>query len=368
MNEAQQPNQGQYGEPKPSPCNDPKPPDPPKPPEQPKCPPVDECPKPKDPPDWPKRPPDPCDDKPAAASGDQSQTGGGATTGGQTQPPYGSNGTTPAEHLAALKKEYEDGQKQLQQLEPLKSKQTDLEKRIKDFETTIDSQSSSETAYKDFYKAIDLLKHDIVCFIPTARCQLELTDKQKQCICDAIKAVDVRVDKAKNDAAAQKQAVEQLEIDARRKARDLEWKKKWHDFLKTTLQQQISAQRDDLKKLKGLITPAANPCEAFFYLYELERLIQSAYGTDEACWKDTIWVATFLDCWPWENYSKAWNKALVDYNKADAADKLVKSQLEQARKLLETLDKAAADATAKRREWILKEIKTRDCCGFAKCP
>jgi hypothetical protein len=352
---SQNPGQYQGQNPPPAPCDDPKPPEP-KPPELPKCPPTDECPKPKPCPEPPTRPPDPCDE-------------GGGSTGTSTYQPAtgGTVAATPAAHLADLKKKYEEGQKKLQELEPLKGALADLSQRIQAFEKTIDGQSASETAYKDYYRTIERLRSDIICFTPTARCQLELTDKQKKCICDAIKAVDERVAKAKKDAADQKTIVDNLDRDSRKSARDLEWAKKWYDYLKTDLQAQISKQRDDLGKVKGLVTPAASPCDAFFYLYELERLTQSSYGTAEACWKDDIWISTFLDCWPWENYSQVWNKALVDFNKADAADKLVKSQLEQAKKLLGDLDKAAADAVGKRREWILKEIKP--CCGpNSKCP
>jgi hypothetical protein len=97
--------------------------------------------------------------------------------------------------------------------------------------------------------------------------------------------------------------------------------------------------------------------------------MQSSYGVGEACWKDDLWVGTFLDCWPWENYQKTWNRVLVEFNTADAEDKVMKSKLDSARKLAADLDKAAGEAVNKRREWILKEIKTRDCCGpQSKCP
>jgi hypothetical protein len=367
----------------PKPCGDPKPPDPcadpaPPEPEPPPCPPKEECPPPKPCPDPPTRPPDPCpdpcDDKQPpgtpTGSGPKAPTEQTPTGSGTGSDSGGTNGETPAAHLAELRKSFEAGQKKLQELEPLKGAVADLEKRIQAFEKVVDDQSASESSYKDFYKATQLQLKDIECFITTARCQIEISDKAKKCVCDAIAAVDVRVAKAKADRDAQAKSLRILTARAKRTASDLEWTKKWYDFLKTGLQAQVGKQRDDLKGLKGKITPAADPCEAWFYLYELERLIGSLYGkTTDACWMDNIWVATFLDCWPWVNYQKAYNAALVAFNKADAADKLAQSEVLQAQKLLTTLEGVLTDALKNRRDWILKEIKNMDCCGpKSKCP
>ena len=57
------------------------------------------------------------------------------------------------------------------------------------------------------------------------------------------------------------------------------------------------------------------------------------------------------------------------FNDADANEKNLANQLAQAKKTAVDLDKLATDAMAKRRDWILKEIKASDCCGPAsKCP
>ncbi len=371
-NDPKDPKKDGCADPKPAdPCDEPRPPEP----EPPPCPPKEECPPPKPCPDPPTRPtdpcPDPCDDKQPPGT----PTGSDPKPSTEQAPPVsgsvsgGTNGDTPAAHLAELRKSFEAGQKKLQELEPLKGAVADLEKRIQAFEKVIDDQTTAESGYKDFYKATQLQVSDLDCFIPTARCQIEISDKAKKCVCDAIAAVDARVAKARADRDAQAKAVRILTARSKRTASDLEWTKKWYDFLKTGLQAQVTKQREDLKGLKGKITPAAEPCEAWFYLYELERLTKSLYGTADACWMDNIWVSTFLDCWPWVNFQKAYNNALVAFNKADAADKLAQSQLQQAQKLLATLDTVLTDALKNRRDWILKEIKNMDCCGpKSKCP
>lgn len=343
------------------PCgpNPPAPTEPPATSETPPCPPKEACPPPKPCPEPPTQPPDPCDDKYATPAG----SGG---TGGANG---GTGGDSPAAHLAALKKEFEAGQRKLQELEPLKNAVADIEQRIQAFEKTVDDQSALEATYKAFYKEAQTQLAELDCSIPTLRCQIEISDKTKKCVCDAIASIDAKVAKAKTDRDGQKTVVEEREAAARRTARDLEWAKKWHDFLKKGLQEQVGKQREWLKTLKGKLTPKTDPCEAWFYVYELERLTKSLYDRPYACWMDSIWLATYIDCWPWENYKKAWNRALVTYNKADAADKLAKSQLEQAKKLLADLEKLVTDSVAKRQEWILKEIKAADCCGpKSNCP
>ena len=414
------PKQEPYGGTKPPPKYEP--PTPPETPETPPCPPKEECPKPKPCPDPPQQPPDPCDDKPAdpgtyAATPGGTTPGGttlggttpGGTTPGGTTPGYprtpggttpgggyagtpggttpggtnggsygggatggangGTNGESPAAHLAALRKEFEEGQKKLQELEPLKSAVADIEQRILAFEKAVDDQSTLEATYKAFYKDAQTQLAEIDCSIPTLRCQIEISDKAKKCVCDAIALVDAKVAKAKKDRDDQVKLVEEREKAARRTTRELDWAKKWHDFLKKGLQEQVGKQRELLKTIKGKVTPKTDPCEAYFYVYELERLTKSLYDTKMACWVDTIWLATYIDCWPWENYKKAWNRALVAYNKADAADKLAKGQLEQAKKLLVELEKLVTESSTKRQEWILKEIKAADCCGpKSNCP
>lgn len=385
--------------PKKDPCDDPKPPDP-KPPETPPCPPKeDPCPPKKPCPEPPKRPcppPDPCppppddtkepcDDKKPDAPGDPSQqtpsqgdkptaTGSGTSATGSTAAGATSAPASgPAAHLAALKLKLDDEQAQLQKLEPLKTSISDLTQRIASLEKAVEGQAAAATTYKDFYRTTEVTLHEITCFIPTVRCQLELKDKQKKCICDAIQKVDTRVNKAKSDSATANKAVEDLEKKSKQATLVLEWAKKWYEFLKSSLQQQVTKQRDELKALKQLADPSKDQCEVWFYLYEMERVMKS--GRDEkdikgeACWNLDLSVGTFLDCWGWECYQNAWNWVVVEFNTAEADDKLVKSHLEQAKKRAADLDKISKEAESKRREWILKEIKAMECCGpTSKCP
>jgi hypothetical protein len=424
----QSPRQDPYGGSKPpdpspkppqkDPCDEPNPTPPgkPEPPVTPDCPPPEpKCPEKKPCPELPPQPPDPCDPKPA----DGGTTDGGSTTGagnqgpsgpGQSPPrqgptggtpdqsgtttptqsgsgggaasgtdsgPSGSNGpvngSTPADpvaaQIAALKKDLEDRQKKILALEPLKASVGDITQRIQALEKMVDGQAAAATGYKDFFRSIEVAKSEIDCFIPTVRCQLELTDKQKQCICDAIKAVDTRVNTARGASDAANQQVAAAEKAYKRAADKLAWIKQWYDFLKSGIQAQVGKQRDDLKTLKGLADPSKNQCEVWFYLLELERLTKSDYGAAGACWRADINVATFIECWRWDCYGQAWNIAVVTYNDADADEKLKKSELEQAKKNAADLDKLAKEAETRRREWILNEIKSKDCCGpLSKCP
>jgi hypothetical protein len=415
---------------KPDPCDEPTPPEPP-PPEPPPCPPPEDCPPPKgegDCPKLPELPPDPCADKghaeepppgdqgqqtpqqqtpsqqePSSPEGEKGQEGqpgqqyqqdqpdqqGEGQQGQQSQQPRGGQqgqpsqqapqsqqgrggaapaAADPAAHLAALKARLEDGQQELQRLEPLKSSLADLAQRIQALEKAVDGQAAATSAYKEFYRTTAVARNEIKGFIPTVRCQLELTDKQKACICKVIEGVDARVAKARRDSAAQNASVDRLEARHKRAVAILEWIRKWYEFLKGGLQQQVARQRDDLKALKALADPAKDQCEVYFHLYEMERLIDSKHGGKNACWQPDLTIGTFLDCWPWECYSSVWNKAIVEFNEAEAAEKMAKSELEQARKRAADLEKIAKEADAKRREWILKEIKA-ECCGpLSKCP
>ncbi len=410
------PRQDPYGGSKPpekDPCDDPNPTPPgkPEPPPTPDCPPPEpKCPEKKPCPELPPQPPDPCDPQPAdggttnggstPGTGDTGQSGagqgatggapdqastttssqggsgGGANAGtgpgssGSDGSANGSKSTDPvAAKIAALKKNLEDNQKKILALEPLKASVGDITQRIQALEKMVDGQAAAATGYREFFRAIEIARSEIDCFIPTVRCQLELSDKQKQCICDAVKAVDTRVNAARAASDAANGQVAAGEKAYKRAADRLAWIKQWYEFLKTGLQAQAGKQRDDLKTLKGLADPAKNQCEVWFYLLELERLTKSAHGTAGACWRADINVATFLECWRWDCYEQAWNTAVVTFNEADADEKLKKSELEQARKTAADLDKLAKEADTKRREWILKEIKSRDCCGpLSGCP
>lgn len=423
MNESQNPNQQSGTDPcggakssdppQKDPCDDPnpKPPEKPKDPERPPCPPPDpKCPEKKDCPKLPEQPKDPCVPAPQGGGssgggtgdpgqqvpqqGDPSQTigqsgtsgtancGGSGSGAGQGGSSGGSGGgskgggagaNTPNDTIAAqlerLKNDLKTGQDKVLELEPLKASIGDITQRIQALEKMMDGQAAAASGYKDFFRSIEVSKSEVDCFIPTVRCQLELTATQKQCICDAIKAVDTRVDAAKAASDKANHDVEKAEKDYKHAADTLSWIKKWYEFLKSGLQQQVAKVRDDLKTLKGLADPSKNQCEVWFYLYELERLIKSTYGSQGACWRADINVGTFLECWRWDCYEQVWNTAVVKFNEAEADEKLKKSRLEQAKKNAGELEKSAKEAESKRREWILKEIKTRDCCGpLSKCP
>jgi hypothetical protein len=145
--------------------------------------------------------------------------------------------------------------------------------------------------------------------------------------------------------------------------------KKHYDFLKTDLQAQIGKRRDDLKALKGLADPSKDPCEVWFYLYELQRLITEDGGIPDPAWQLDQTAGTYVKYWSPDCYATRLNEAIVMFNDADANEKNLANQLAQAKKTAADLDKLATDAMAKRRDWILKEIKASDCCGPAsKCP
>jgi len=373
------------------PCDDPHPPATPKEPEPlpthqqpPYSPPEQKCPEKKPCPELPPPPPDPCaatdtgpgqtepgkgaDDSGGRAPSEQASpertpTAGAPDQSGQ-QPPE-----NPAAQLAWLQKELETRQQKLQSLEPLKASIGDITQRIQALEKMLEGQASTATSYREFYRSIEVARSEIECFIPTVRCQLDLNDWQKRCISESIAVIDARVSAARANSDKANRLVETLEAAHKRAVDRLAWIKQWHDFLKSGLQQQVTKQRDDLKTLKGLADPSKNQCEVWFYLYELERLIKSEHGTEGACWKADLSVGTYIDCWRWECYEQVWNKTIVTFNDAEANEKFVKSELEQAKKNAADLDKLAKEAESKRREWILKEIKARDCCGpKSKCP
>ena len=80
-------------------------------------------------------------------------------------------------------------------------------------------------------------------------------------------------------------------------------------------------------------------------------------------------IATFLDCWSPKCYATAYQYWIVAFNTADSAEKTGQSELAQATQYLAELENVAADAETKRRDWVLKELKTQDCCGpLSGCP
>jgi hypothetical protein len=279
---------------------------------------------------------------------------------------------TPAQQqLEKLRVSLEAGQKEMLKFEPLKSSLTDLASRIATLEKAVAAQPAASSAYTAFFNAIERYRSEIDCSIPTVRCQLELTEKTKNCVRNAIASVDARVKKAQGDRDAQNSDVAKRQAMQNTLEADLAWAKKWNDFFTTGLQAQLTRQRDDLKALNLLADPSKDQCEVWFYLMEMEAILRSARTAEEgeACYVEDINVATFLDCWSPKCYADTCQYWIVTFNDADAAEKLGKSELAEAVKRAAELEKAATDALAKRREWILKEIKAQDCCGpMSKCP
>jgi hypothetical protein len=277
---------------------------------------------------------------------------------------------TPAEQLEALRETADKGAQQLQRLEPLKTQLADVAKRITALEKIIADQPAATAAYTDFYRAAERDRSSIECAVQTIRCQLDLSDKQKKCIRDAIAAVEARVKKAQDARDAQRERVKQLERWQKKLEGDLAWATKWATYFKTTLQTQVTAQRDDLKKLMDLADPSKDQCEAWFYLDEIESLIHSARNGDgDVCYVENINLATFLDCWAPGCYSTALQYWTVKLNEAEGAVAVGAIKLAEATKLATDLDTAATEAVTKRREWVLKELKDRKCCGpLSKCP
>ncbi|HEY8147682.1 MAG TPA: hypothetical protein VIK51_02045 [Vicinamibacteria bacterium] len=268
---------------------------------------------------------------------------------------------TAREQLEALKKKLEDQQADLQRLEPVKTSVADLEQRIQALEKTVDGESASETSHKEFYRATKVQASEFALLIKSVRCDLKLDEKQKKCVADAITVGTARVAKAKkrsDDAKAEQKRKE----DAYKQAEDeLSWQKKYYEFLKSGVQLQVNKLRDDLKALKTLADPTKDQCVAEFYLVEMEEDLNAKSGADR-CWSPELSIGDFLECWPWANcYKDAWNKAIVAFNEAEVAEKRAKSELEQAKKSATDLEKLAKEAEAKRREWILKELK--ECCA-----
>ena len=331
----------------PEPCPEPEPPEPCKPPQgscpEPKCPaPIE--PQPEPPCEPPEQPPE--------------------------QPPAPTT-QTPAEQLEVLRKALDAGQREMLKFEPLKNSLEDLVERIKALESALAGLPESTVAYTEFFRAVERYRSEIECGIPTVRCQLDLSDKQIACVHKAIETINARVKKAQSDSQAQAAEVKsrrakQVELDE-----NLAWAKRWYEFFRSSLQEQVSRQRDDLRALNQLTDPSKDQCEVWFYLNEMESMLRSG-RTDEnsnACYDEAINIATFLDCWPPKCYTAAYQHWIVAFNDAESAQKLGATELEQAEKHAAALAELAREALASRREWILKEIKAQDCCGLScKCP
>lgn len=361
MSESQSPRQQHPGQtpqpPQKEPCEDPKPPDgkPPCPPEE-KCPDKPACPCP------PKfEPPDPCAELPPVPPEEEPED--------DPEPPPESDDcgpvSKPTDQLARLQSRLVRSQKTLRGLEPVKEEVVDLEARIAALQELIAQQAQKETDYKAFYRAVEVARSEVECFIPTVRCQLELKEHQKRCVCKAIDKVDGRIAKARREAERARLVARHAERAHADAAAKLEWAKTHHEFVTKGLQEHVTALKTELAELKGKVDPSKDQCQAYFYLYELERLIKA--GGD--CWDPELNVGAFVDCWPPECYAANSHRTLAAFNDAEADEKLKVSQKAQATALAEKLEAAVAAAVKARRTDILNEIEAAGCCGpDAKCP
>jgi hypothetical protein len=306
-------------------------------------------------------PPEWCDELPPEPSDEEPPE--------QPEPPPGGDDcgpvSKPTDQLAQLKARLVKSQKALRDLEPKKLEAEDLQDRIVALQQRVDLQTQKDADYKAFYRSIEVARSEIDCFIPTVRCQLELKDYQKRCICDAIEKIDKRIARAKAEASNARLRARYAERRHAEAESRKTWATRYFDFLETVLQQRVNALKTEMAELKGKVDPGKDQCEAYFYLYELERVIRPCDGGDP-CWQPDLTLGTYLDCWHPECYAEALNRALAAFNDADANEKLAKSQLEQADALADKLEAAAAEAEKKRREDILAEIAAQGCC--AKCP
>jgi hypothetical protein len=133
----------------------------------------------------------------------------------------------------------------------------------------------------------------------------------------------------------------------------------------------VTAQRDEITRLKKLVDPTKDQCEAWVYLKELERIVQSsrACAGDGACYDESLTLGTYLECWHPDCYQKAYSRWVVAFNDADYAQKIATIELAEATKLRDKLVADAAEAVKERLNWILKELKASNCCGpDTKCP
>ncbi len=347
-----------HKEPPKEPCEDPKPTD-----CKPPCPPPEDCPPKKPCPCPPKfEPPDPCAELPPVPPEEEPECDP------ETPPPDDDDCgpvSKPTDQLAQLQARLLKSQKVLRGLEPAKLEVDDLAARIDKLKTLVGEQAQKESDYKAFFRSIEVARSEIDCFIPTVRCQLELKEHQKKCVCKAIDKVDARIAKARREAWRARLVARHAQRAHEQATAKLAWAKKNYDFVTTDLQARMTALKAELAELKGKVDPSKDQCQAYFYLYELERLIKACGG----CWKPDLNVGDFIECWYPECYAENSHRTLAAFNDAEADEKLKASELSQATTLAETLEKAAADAETARRTDILNEIAAHGCCGpDAKCP
>lgn len=272
--------------------------------------------------------------------------------------------TTPAQQLDTLRLALAADQRKILEFEPLKTSIADLVERIATLEAAVAVQAGATAEYVEFYRAVERYGSEIACGIATVRTQLKLSDKQVACIEDAIDAVDTRLRDALDKRAAQDADVKtrtaaQQQLDA-----DLDRARRWRDFLATGLAARVNAQRDDLKALSLLADPATDPCNAWFYVTEMDAMLQSARASDgTGCYDEALNLATFLECWTPASYDAASAHWIVAFNDAERAQKIGMVELAEATRYAADLAVLADTALAGRRDAILKEIKAQACCA-----
>jgi hypothetical protein len=323
------------------------------------------CPPPKPCPTWPKPPcpppkPDPCADDDDC---DPPEITPPVMTGDCCELPESDN---PITQLTALQQHLTVEQHQAEQLERVKTSIDDLTTRITNLQQMLNARPGLFLSYKDFYRATAIVKSEILCFIPTVRCQLNLSDKEKDCINKAITAADTAIAKAKEHLDAQKSRVERYQRRWERASWKLAFSKQLYDFFATQLKSGIQTKRDDLVALKPLADPTKDRCLAEFYLREMELQLKSGYVTGSengCCFSLDLTIGSFLDCWYWEEcYPDAYNRAVIEFNEAEWEEKCRKTLLDAATKRLGDLQKTYDDLVAKRRDTILATIKASECC------
>jgi DNA repair exonuclease SbcCD ATPase subunit len=282
----------------------------------------------------------------------------------QTAAPMQAEPNSPAKHLAELRIKLEGEQQRLVELEPIKTNIEDLIARIKGLETLLDGQAEADAAYLEFHQTIARYSSEIRCAIPTVRDQLKLGEKERNCVSAAIAAVDARVKEAQDQSKAQQGKLEQLRAAQLELETSLKNSTVRYDCFRSGLQAAIARRHDDLKALDELADPTGNQCEVWFYLYEMEAMLASARSGEQSpsCLDAQLTIGTFLDCWSPDAYNQAYREAIVAFNAAENAHKLGSAVLEQATRRAEVLATTAEEAFAKRRDWILKEIKNNHCC------
>jgi hypothetical protein len=309
--------------------------------------------------------PEPWSEEIPAGETPEQQTPGTAPAGDSCQGPEAGN---TAEQLAALQNRLNQEQQQAEQLERVKTSITDLTQRIQALQKAVDGQGALTAGYREFYRTTQVLRSEIECLIPTVRCQLTLSDPAKACIQKVVNQVNARVTEARVAYEDQRKRVSRYERQHKRAAWELANAKAMFEFFKSGLTDQIKKKRDDLSKLRQLADPAKDNCEVEFFLREMESLLPPKYPPDSAaCYPpNDLNLGTYLNCWAPDCYQGAYDRAFVEFNNAEYAEKCRKSLLDAATKRLADLEKAAKEAVDKRREWILAGLKAEKCCANGK--